>query len=77
MTSDKVRLTQFTLEGGRILIAGEAGDVSQAYQFFEYVKKSPALQDYDWTARQPQLAGKTKVRFEMEGARPDAKISNE
>ena len=77
VTSDKVRLTQFTLEGGRILIAGEAGDVSQAYQFFEYVKKSPALQDYDWTARQPQLAGKTKVRFEMEGARPDAKISNE
>lgn len=74
---EKVRLTQFTLEGGHILIAGEAGDVSQAYQFFERVKKSPALQDYDWTSRQPQLAGKTKVRFEMEGARPDAKTGDE
>lgn len=74
---EKVRLTQFTLEGGRLLIAGEAGDVSQAYQFFERVKKSPALQDYDWTSRQPQLAGKTKVKFEMEGSRPDAKTGNE
>jgi len=77
VTGDKVRLTQFTLEGGRILIAGEAGDVSQAYRFFDHVKKSPALQDYDWISRQPQLAGKTKVRFEMEGSRPDAKTGNE
>lgn len=74
---DKVRLTQFTLEGGRLLIAGEAADVSQAFEFFERVKKKPALQDYDWTSRQPQLAGKTKVRFEMEGARPDAKTGDE
>jgi len=74
---EKVRLTQFTLEGGQLLISGEAGDVSQAYQFFERVKKSPALQDYDWTSRQPQLAGKSKVRFEMEGTRPDAKTGNE
>ncbi len=74
---DKVRLTQFTLEGGRLLIAGEAADVSQAFEFFERVKKNPSLQDYDWTSRQPQLAGKTKVRFEMEGARPDAKTGDE
>ena len=77
IVSDKIRLTQFTLESGRILIVGEATDVSQAYQFFEFVKKSPALQDYKWTSRQPNLAGKTKVRFEMEGDGPDAKTSNE
>ena len=59
------------------LLSGEAADISQAYQFLERVKKSAVLQDYDWTARQPQLAGKNKVRFEMEGARPDAKTRDE
>ena len=77
VAGDKIRLTQFTLDGGRLLLAGEAGDVAQAYQFFDYIKKSPALQDYDWVSRQPQLAGKTKVRFEMEGSRPDAKTGTE
>ena len=61
----------------RLTIAGEAVDVSQAYEFFERVKKTPLLQDYDWTSRQPQLAGRNKVRFEMEGARPDAQTGEE
>jgi len=77
LPGDQIRLTQFTLESGRLLLAGEAADISQAYQFLERVKKSPVLQDYDWTSRQPQLAGKNKVRFEMEGARPDAQTRNE
>jgi len=72
--ADQVRLTQFSLENGRLLVAGEAADVGQAYAFSEKIRASPALADYDWTARQPQLAGKSKVRFEMEGVRPDAKI---
>ena len=77
LPGDQVRLTQFTLENGRILLAGEATDISQAYSFLEKVKKSAALQNYDWTPRQPQLAGKNKVRFEMEGVRPDAQARNE
>ncbi len=77
LPGDQVRLTQFTLENGRLILAGEAADISQAYVFLERVKKSPVLQDYDWTSRQPQLAGKNKVRFEMEGARPDAQTRNE
>ncbi len=76
LPGDQVRLTQFTLENGRLILAGEAADISEAYAFLERVKKSPVLQDYDWTARQPQIAGK-KVRFEMEGARPDAKTGEE
>jgi hypothetical protein len=55
------------------LITGEAIDVNQAYEFFEKVKKFPMLQDYNWKSAQPQLAGRNKVRFEMEGVRPDAK----
>jgi hypothetical protein len=74
---EQVRLTQYNMDKGRLVIAGEAVDVSQAYEFFEKVKKVPALQDYDWTSRQPQLAGRNKVRFEMEGARPDAKTGEE
>ncbi len=74
---EQVRLTQYNYDMGRLLIAGEATDVSQAYEFFEKVKKVPTLQDYDWTSRQPQLAGRSKVRFEMEGVRPDAKSSKE
>lgn len=74
---EQVRLTQYNYDAGRLAIAGEATDVAQAYEFFERVKKNPLLQDYDWTSRQPQLAGRNKVRFEMEGARPDAKISEE
>lgn len=77
LPGDQIRLTQFTLEGGRLIFAGEAADISQAYQFLERVKKSPVLQDYEWTSRQPQLVGKNKVRFEMEGARPDAQTRDE
>jgi hypothetical protein len=75
--SEQVRLTQYNYDKGRLSIAGEATDVSQAYEFFERVKKAQLLQDYDWTSRQPQLAGRNKVRFEMEGARPDAKTGEE
>jgi hypothetical protein len=75
--SEQVRLTQYNYDKGRLVITGEAADVSQAYEFFEKVKKVPMLQDYDWTSRQPQLAGRNKVRFEMEGVRPDAKTGEE
>lgn len=74
---EKVRLTQYVTDNGRLTIAGEAADVSQAYEFIERVKKSALLQDYDWISRQPQLVGRNKVRFEMEGTRPDAKTSEE
>jgi hypothetical protein len=65
----KVRLTGFTLEHDRLQVTGEATDVTQAYGFIEQLKKNPLLQEYTWTAGQPQLAGKNSVRFEMEGAR--------
>jgi Tfp pilus assembly protein PilN len=67
----KVRLTRFSLDGGRIQISGEATDVTQAYGFIEQLKKSPLLQEYEWNSAQPQLAGKNSVRFDMEGNRPD------
>lgn len=70
--SGKVRLTAFTLEQGRLQVSGEATDVTQAYAFIEQLKKNPLLQEYDWTAGQPQLAGKNSVRFEIEGARPSS-----
>jgi len=74
---EQVRLTQYNYTKGRLSIAGEATDVSQAYDFFDRIKKASLLQDYDWTSGQPQLAGRNKVKFEMEGARPDAKTGEE
>ena len=65
----KVRLTNFNLEHGHLLISGEATDVTQAYAFIEQLKKNPLLQEYDWTSGQPQLAGKNSVKFDMEGTR--------
>lgn len=74
---EQVRLTQYNYDKGRLVITGEAADVSQAYEFFEKVKKVPMLQDYSWTSRQPQLAARNKVRFEMEGVLPNAKTGEE
>jgi hypothetical protein len=68
----KVRLTLFSLEQGRLQISGEATDVTEAYNFIEQLKKNPQLQEYDWTAGQPQLAGKNSVKFDISGTRPDA-----
>jgi hypothetical protein len=68
----KVRLTRFALEPRKMQVSGEATDVTQAYAFQEQLKKSPALQAYEWTVGQPQLAGKNSVRFDMEGSRSDA-----
>jgi hypothetical protein len=68
----KVRLTRFTMESGKLQVSGEATDVTQAYAFEEQLKKNPALQAYEWTVGQPQLAGKNSVRFDMEGSRSDA-----
>jgi len=46
--------------------------VSQAYAFIEQLKQNPLLQEYEWNAGQPQLAGKNSVRFDMEGTRHNA-----
>jgi hypothetical protein len=69
---DRVRLTEYEFNKGKLFIAGEAADVSESYEFFEQVRNDPRLQDYDWTSRQPKLSGRNKVRFEMEGTRYDA-----
>ena len=69
----KVRLTGFTLDQDHLQISGEATDVTQAYAFIEQLKKNPLLREYEWTAGQPQLAGKNSVRFEMDGARNPSK----
>jgi len=65
----KVRLTGFSMDQDHLQISGEATDVTQAYAFIEQPKNNPRLQEYEWTAGQPQLAGKNSVRFEMTGVR--------
>ncbi len=70
--ADNVRFTQFTYGGGVVLVAGEAADVSQTYELIERLKKSPQLAEFDWTARPPEIAAKSTIRFQIEGRMPDA-----
>ncbi|MBM3857402.1 MAG: hypothetical protein FJ390_05495 [Verrucomicrobia bacterium] len=74
---EKIRLITLTGMEGRLQIIGEATDVAQAYHFIEQIKKIPELQEYQWTSGQPKLAGKSSVRFELEGSRSHAKASTE
>lgn len=74
---EKIRLINLAGMEGRLQIIGEATDVAQAYHFIEQIKKIPALQEYQWTSGQPKLAGKSSVRFELEGSRSHAKTSTE
>lgn len=69
----KVRLTGFSMDQDHLQISGEATDVTQAYSFIEQLKNNSLLQEYEWTAGQPQLAGKNSVRFEMNGTRNPSK----
>jgi Tfp pilus assembly protein PilN len=68
----KIRLTLYSLEQGTLHISGEATDITQAYNFIEQLKKNPRLQEYNWNAGVPQIAGKSGVRFDIEGTRIDA-----
>ena len=68
----KIRLIAFNMESGHLQISGEATDVTQAYSFIEQLKKNSSLREYDWHAGQPQLAGKNSVKFDVEGAHPNA-----
>lgn len=72
---EKIRLITLSGIEGRLQIIGEATDVAQAYHFIEEIKKT--LQEYEWTSGQPKLAGKSSVRFELEGSRSHAKTSTE
>jgi hypothetical protein len=72
---EKIRLITLAGMDGKLQIIGEATDVAQAYHFIEQIKKTPELQEYEWTSGQPKLAGKSSVRFELEGSRSHAKTS--
>lgn len=77
LPGDNVRLTQVVAGEGRIIVGGEAGDVSQSYQMLEKLKTEQALAEYEWTSRQPDIAGRNTIRFEFEGRRPDASADTE
>jgi hypothetical protein len=75
--SDSMRLTQLRFDVGSIDLSGEAGDVRQAYGFLERLQADPALVEYSWDARPPQIGGRDMVRFTIEGRRADARTDSE
>ncbi|MEX1118274.1 MAG: hypothetical protein WEB60_05710 [Terrimicrobiaceae bacterium] len=72
LPGETVRLTRVNIEDGRLVVAGEASDVAQTYDMLEKLRASPALADFEWTARPPDIASQNTVRFEFEGRRLDA-----
>jgi hypothetical protein len=72
LPAETVRLTSFTLEGGQLIVAGEAAEVSQTYEMLERLKNSPALSEFEWTAGNPDIASKNNVRFQFQGRSADA-----
>ena len=75
--SESMRLTQLRFDVGLIDLAGEAQDVRQAYGFLERLQADPALAEYSWDARPPQIGGRDMVRFSIEGRRADARTDTE
>jgi len=72
LPGETIRLTRVNIEDGRLIVAGEASEVAQTYEMLEKLRVSPALVDFEWTARPPDIASQNIVRFEFEGRRPDA-----
>lgn len=72
LPGDSVRLTQVVSSPEGIIVSGEAADVSQTYQMLEKIKSEQIFTDFDWTARQPEIAGRNTIRFEFEAKRPHA-----
>jgi hypothetical protein len=77
LPSEQARITLFDFDEGVLTISGEASSLEEANAFFENIKQNNLLSEYEWTTRQPQLAGRNKVRFEMEGTLPGASLDEE
>lgn len=77
LPSEQARITLFDFDEGVLTISGEAAELEEANAFFDNIKTNDLLSEYEWTTRQPQLAGRNKVRFEMEGTLPGASADEE
>jgi hypothetical protein len=75
--SSKVRLTKFTFEPTKLVITGEAQDVTRAITYMNALARVPALAEYSWDKNPPKTERTGIASFQMTGtlknALPDQK----
>lgn len=80
LPKDGVRLTLFTINLDRVVVAGEASTLQAAQKFQESVRDNPELAAYDWALDNPKPLPTGSAKFQINGVRrgsPAAKEGNE
>ena len=67
--ADELHLTSFEVDGPRLLIKGEAKNVSEAFQFSSALKHDSRLSVYTLEMNQPTLLPNDLAKFQIEGSR--------
>ncbi len=69
LPKDGVRLTLFSMNLDRVVIAGEASTLPTAQKFQQDVATSPELSGFDWTKENPKPLPSGSAKFQIEGVR--------
>ena len=72
LPKDGVRLTLFSMDLNRVVVAGEASTLQAAQKFQEDVKKNPELARFQWTMETPRPLPNGSAKFQMDGVRGTA-----
>lgn len=72
LPKDGVRLTLFTSNLDRVVIAGEASTLQAAQKFQENVRDNPELAAYEWTLDNPKPLPTGSAKFQISGVRRGA-----
>ncbi len=66
---DGVRLTLFSMNLDRLIVAGEASTLQAAQKFQQDVRDAPALAAYDWKVENPRPLPTGSAKFQIDGVR--------
>lgn len=77
LPKDGVRLTLFSMNLDRVIIAGEASTLPAAQKFQQDVATSPGLAAYDWTKENPRPLPSGSAKFQIEGVRRGSTATEE
>ncbi len=69
LPKDGVRLTLFSMNLDRLIVAGEASTLQAAQKFQEDVRDCPQLEAYDWRMENPRPLPTGSAKFQIEGTR--------
>lgn len=67
LPADGVRMTLFDIDGGRVLVEGDASPSRLAAPFFEALTSDPELAGFSWNMANPGLRPDGSARFQIQG----------